>query len=59
LVSPLYPNEANEPGYGQLYILSVLKQQQNSLKTNCMTEVIEQMDKMLQVNLFAVIRINA
>jgi hypothetical protein len=59
LVSPLYPNEANEPGYGHHYISSVLKQQQNSLKTiktNCMAEVLEQMNKMLQqVNLFAVI----
>jgi hypothetical protein len=57
LVSLLYPNETNKPGYGQLYILIVLKQQQYVLKankTNCMAKVIEHMDKMLlQVNLFA------
>jgi hypothetical protein len=57
LVSLLYPNEANKPGYGQLYILIVLKQQQNLLKTNitnCMDKVIKHMGKMLlQVSLFA------
>jgi flagellar biosynthesis GTPase FlhF len=58
LVSPLYPNESNKPGYGQLYIYDSteattirLKNQSNQ---GCMANVMQQLDEMLrQVTPFA------
>jgi hypothetical protein len=40
LVTPLYPNEANKPGYGQLYISDSAEATKNGLKTNQMNGVM-------------------
>jgi hypothetical protein len=34
LVSALYPNEANEPRYGQAYIFDSAEEKQNGLNAN-------------------------
>jgi hypothetical protein len=58
LVSSLYPNEAHNPGYGQLYIFdsaeATTKRLENQSNQGCMVEVMQQLDEMLrQVNPFA------
>jgi hypothetical protein len=58
LVSPLYPNESNKPGYGQLYIFdsteATTKRLENQSNQGCMANVMQQLDEMLrQVNPFA------
>jgi hypothetical protein len=54
LVSLLYSNEANKPGYGQLYIFysaeaktKQLENQYNQSNQGRMTEVMQRLDEML------------
>jgi hypothetical protein len=62
-VSRLYRNEANKPGFGQIYILnSAQETKQNKKKTwkkrrhqKCMAEVMQRLDEILRlVNSFSV-----
>jgi hypothetical protein len=57
LVSSLYPNEANKPGYGQFYIFdsaAVTIKRLNQSNQGCMSEVMLRLDELLQrINPFA------
>jgi hypothetical protein len=52
LVSPLYLNEANKPGYGQRYILdsaeATTKRLENQRNEACAAEVMQRSDEMLR-----------
>jgi hypothetical protein len=52
LVAPLCPNEANKPGYGQLYIFNSAeagtKRLENQLDQGCMSEWLHRLAGMLQ-----------
>jgi hypothetical protein len=58
LVSPLYPDEANKPGYGQLYIFdsaeATAKWNENQSNRGRMAEVLQGLEETLRhVNPFA------
>jgi hypothetical protein len=58
LVSPLYPNEADKPGYGQLFICDstevTTELLENQTNQGLMAEIMEGLGEMLrQVNPFA------
>jgi hypothetical protein len=52
LVLPLYPNEANKPGYVQLFILesaeATTKRLEKQSNQGCMAEAMQRLDEMLQ-----------
>jgi hypothetical protein len=57
-VSPLYPNGANKPGYGQLHIFdsaeATTKQLEDRQNQVCISKVMQRLDETLwQVNPFA------
>jgi hypothetical protein len=51
LLTPLYPNEANKPGYGQLYFCysaeEATKQLENQSNQGCTAEVMHLLDEMI------------
>jgi hypothetical protein len=58
LVSPLYPDKPNEPGYGQLYIADPAETSTERLANQShqefVAETVQRLDEMpLQVNPFA------
>jgi hypothetical protein len=53
LGSPLYPNEANKPGYTELCTRFILLKQQwleNQSNQGCMAKVMQGLDEMQQVD---------
>lgn len=57
LNSPLYPSEANKPGYGQLYIFDSTEATTMRLETQLnqerMAEEMQRLEEMRHVNSFA------